>query len=143
MAMRAALTEARAAMAAGELPYGAVVIDATGAVIARAQDRVLRDADPTRHAEIDAVRAAVAGHGPDLSGCALVSTTEPCAMCATAAWWAGIGTIGYGLSQDELFAIRPDAMDEPGLTVAQSMARFHRKPSVLPGLLAGECRALW
>jgi len=112
-------------------------------IVARAQDRVLRDGDPTAHGEICVVRLAVAAVGPDLSGHALVSNVEPCAMCATAAWWARIQTVAYGLSQAELFALRPDAMDEAGLTVEASMAPFARRMDVLAGVLRQPSLALW
>jgi len=107
----AALDEAAKAAAGGDFPYGAVVVDRSGHIVARAQDRVVRDDDPTCHAEIEAVRAAAKAVGPPLSGHALVSNVEPCAMCSTAAWWAGIDDIAFGLSQQELFSIRPESMD--------------------------------
>jgi tRNA(adenine34) deaminase len=82
--MRAALDEARAAEASGEVPIGAVVLF-DGRIIARGQNRVLRDNDPTAHAEIVALRAAAQAVGNyRLTGCTLVSTLEPCAMCAGA-----------------------------------------------------------
>ena len=83
-AMHAALTGARLAAEAGEVPIGAVVVH-NGAIIARGQNRVLRDIDPTAHAEIVALRAAatvLANYR--LSGCTLYVTLEPCAMCAGA-----------------------------------------------------------
>lgn len=83
-AMEAALAEARAAAEAGEVPIGAVVVHG-GAVIARSQNRVLRDNDPTAHAEIVALRAAATALGNyRLNGCTLYVTLEPCAMCAGA-----------------------------------------------------------
>ncbi len=83
-AMQAALTEARLAAEAGEVPIGAVVVR-EGAIIARAQNRVLRAVDPTAHAEIVALRAAAATIGNyRLAGCTLYVTLEPCAMCAGA-----------------------------------------------------------
>ncbi|MGO8932695.1 MAG: tRNA adenosine(34) deaminase TadA [Terracidiphilus sp.] len=83
-AMQAALAEARLAAEAGEVPIGAVVVH-NGAIIARSQNRVLRDVDPTAHAEIVALRAAAAALGNyRLSGCTLFVTLEPCAMCAGA-----------------------------------------------------------
>jgi tRNA(adenine34) deaminase len=82
--MQAALKEARAAEAAGEVPIGAVV-QFEGQIIARGQNRVLRDNDPTAHAEIVALRAAAHAIGNyRLAGCTVVSTLEPCAMCAGA-----------------------------------------------------------
>ena len=82
--MQAALAEARAAAEAGEVPIGAVVVR-DGAMIASGQNRVLRDVDPTAHAEIVAMRAAAAALGNyRLNGCTLYVTLEPCAMCAGA-----------------------------------------------------------
>ncbi len=83
-AMQVALVEARLAAEAGEVPIGAVVVH-NCAIIARGQNRVLRDVDPTAHAEIVALRAAAAAlTNYRLSGCTLYVTLEPCAMCAGA-----------------------------------------------------------
>ena len=83
-AMQAALEEARLAAEAGEVPIGSVVVH-DGEIIARGQNRVLRDLDPTAHAEIVALRAAAAAIGNyRLPGCLLYVTLEPCAMCAGA-----------------------------------------------------------
>jgi tRNA(adenine34) deaminase len=83
-AMQAALAEARIAAEDCEVPIGAVVVR-EGAIIARGQNRVLRDLDPTAHAEIVALRAAAAAIGNyRLAGCTLYVTLEPCAMCAGA-----------------------------------------------------------
>ena len=82
--MHAALAEARQAAEAGEVPIGAVIVH-EGAILARAQNRVLRENDPTAHAEIVALRAASAALGNyRLLGCTLYTTLEPCAMCAGA-----------------------------------------------------------
>ena len=82
--MQAALDEARAAADAGEVPIGAVIVH-NGAIIARGQNRVLRDNDPTAHAEIVALREAAKTMGNyRLNGCTLYVTLEPCAMCAGA-----------------------------------------------------------
>jgi tRNA(adenine34) deaminase len=83
-AMQAALAEARLAGEAGEVPVGAVVVR-DGSILARGQNRVLRDVDPTAHAEMVALRAAAAAVGNyRLLGCTLYVTLEPCAMCAGA-----------------------------------------------------------
>jgi tRNA(adenine34) deaminase len=83
-AMQAALAEARLAAEAGEVPIGAVVVH-KGSIIARGQNRVLRDNDPTAHAEVVTLRAASAALGNyRLNGCTLYVTLEPCAMCAGA-----------------------------------------------------------
>ena len=83
-AMQTALAEASLAGEAGEVPIGAVVVR-DGAVVASGQNRVLRDVDPTAHAEIVVLRAAAAALGNyRLLGCTLFVTLEPCAMCAGA-----------------------------------------------------------
>lgn len=94
-AMEAALEQARLAAEAGEVPIGAVVLrDET--IVARAQNRVLRDNDPTAHAEIVALRAAAAAIGNyRLNGCTLFVTLEPCAMCAGAMIHARIDRLVY------------------------------------------------
>ncbi len=79
-----ALAEARLAAEAGEVPIGAVIVY-QDAVIARGQNRVLRDNDPAAHAEMVALRAAAAAlNNYRLNGCTLYVTLEPCAMCAGA-----------------------------------------------------------
>jgi tRNA(adenine34) deaminase len=82
--MHGALAEARLAAEAGEVPIGAVIVR-EGQIIASGQNRMLRDVDPTAHAEIVALRAAAQAIGNyRLLGCTLYVTLEPCAMCAGA-----------------------------------------------------------
>ena len=83
-AMQAALAEARLAGEAGEVPIGAIAVR-EGTIVAHGQNRVLRDNDPTAHAEMVALRAAAGVLGNyRLPGCTLYVTLEPCAMCAGA-----------------------------------------------------------
>jgi tRNA(adenine34) deaminase len=90
-----ALDEARAAAAAGEVPVGAIVI-AHGEVVGRGQNRVLRDLDPTAHAEIVALREAARKLGNyRLPACEIFVTLEPCAMCAGAMIHARLGRLVY------------------------------------------------
>ena len=97
-AMDAALAEARAAADAGEVPIGAAVVH-EGAVIARGQNRVLRDIDPTAHAEIVAMRAAATAlSNYRLNGCTLYVTLEPCAMCAGAMIHARVDRLVFAAS---------------------------------------------
>ncbi len=83
-AMQCALDEARLGGEAGEVPIGAVAV-CNGEIVARGQNRVLRDLDPAAHAEIIALRAAAAAlSNYRLPSCTLYVTLEPCAMCAGA-----------------------------------------------------------
>ncbi|MGA2653735.1 MAG: tRNA adenosine(34) deaminase TadA [Terracidiphilus sp.] len=97
-AMQVALAEAQLAAGAGEVPIGAVVVR-EGEVVARGQNRVLRDVDPTAHAEIVALRAAAVLVGNyRLNGCTLYVTLEPCAMCAGAMIHARVDRMVFAAS---------------------------------------------
>jgi tRNA(adenine34) deaminase len=96
--MRLALEEAEAAAERGEVPVGAVIVDSdTGAVLARAGNRVEELGDPTAHAEMLAIRAAARKSGaPRLPACDLYVTLEPCTMCAAAISLARIRRLYFG-----------------------------------------------
>lgn len=134
--MDLALAEARAAATRGEVPVGAVVTDASGAVIARAGNRTRELCDPTAHAEMLAIRAACVALGSErLTGCALWVTLEPCPMCAAAISFARIAKLHYG------------AADPKSGGVAQGARVFahpqcHHRPEILDGIAEAEAEAL-
>lgn len=100
--MQLALSEAEAAAARGEVPVGAVIVDAAGRVLARAGNRVLGDRDPTAHAELLAIRAAARVLDSErLIDCDLYVTLEPCAMCAQAISFARIRRVYFGASDEK------------------------------------------
>ncbi|MGH6825505.1 nucleoside deaminase [Methyloceanibacter sp.] len=95
--MDLALAEAEAAGLSGEVPVGAVVVSATGEVLAGAGNRTLQLRDPTAHAELLAIREACAKLGSErLIDCDLYVTLEPCAMCAAAISFARIRRLYFG-----------------------------------------------
>lgn len=95
--MRDALDEARAALDHDDVPVGAVVVAPDGTELARGHNRREQRADPTAHAELEALRAAAAALGTwRLDGCTLVVTLEPCPMCAGAAVNARIPMVAFG-----------------------------------------------
>jgi tRNA(Arg) A34 adenosine deaminase TadA len=97
-----ALAEAEAAAARGEVPVGAVIVDAKGVVLAQAGNRTLELKDPTAHAEMLAIRAATAALGSErLVGCDLYVTLEPCPMCATAISFARLRRLYFGASDEK------------------------------------------
>src|SRR5256885_7637923 len=97
--MARALEAARAAGARGEVPIGAVVVDASGAVLAVAGNRTEELSDPTAHAEMLALRAAAASlKSPRLIDCDLYVTLEPCPMCAAAISFARVRRLYFGAS---------------------------------------------
>ena len=94
-AMQAALAQARLAAQAGEVPIGAVLVH-NGTILAPGQNRVLRDLDPTAHAEQVSIRSAArALANYRLNGCTLYVTLEPCAMCAGAVIHARLDRVVY------------------------------------------------
>lgn len=99
--MKQALIEARAAAAEGEVPVGAVVV-CNNQIIARAHNQTERLNDPTAHAEMLAITAAVGVLGAKyLTNCTLYVTLEPCVMCAGAIGWSQIHTIVYGATDEK------------------------------------------
>jgi tRNA(Arg) A34 adenosine deaminase TadA len=97
--MLAALAEAEAAAARGEVPVGAVVVAGDGSVLGRAGNRTRELTDPTAHAEMLAIRQACAALGSErLDGADLFVTLEPCAMCAAATSFARIRRLYWGAS---------------------------------------------
>lgn len=131
--MRAALTEAEGAAGTGDVPVGAVVLDAAGAEIARAHNRREADGDPTAHAEILAIRAAARATGSwRLDGLTLVVTLEPCTMCAGAITSARLTRLVYG-------APDPRAGAVGSLWDVVRDQRLVPVPEVISGVLAAEC----
>jgi tRNA(adenine34) deaminase len=104
--MREALAEAAAAAEAGDVPVGAVVVDAGGVLLARGRNRRELDQDPTAHAEVDALRAAARrlGHWR-LEGATVYATLEPCPMCAGALVNARIARLVYGCPDPKAGAV--------------------------------------
>jgi tRNA(adenine34) deaminase len=136
--MRLALAEATTAGAAGEVPIGCVVVHLPSAtVVGRGQNRRERDADPTAHAEIVALRQAGAARGHwRLLDCVLVVTLEPCPMCAGAIVNARLPHVAYGCCDPKAGAV------ETLLRLCSDPRLNHRATTVVGGVLADECAAL-
>ncbi|WP_419866110.1 nucleoside deaminase [Microcella alkaliphila] len=101
-AMREALAEARDALATGDVPVGAVVVDARGQIIGRGRNEREALGDPTAHAEVIALREAARATGDwQLTGCTLVVTLEPCVLCAGAILAARIPRVVFGAYDDK------------------------------------------
>lgn len=126
--MQIALVEAALAAARGEVPVGAVIVDAAGRVLARAGNQVLADLDPTAHAEMLAIRAAAQATGSErLTDCDLYVTLEPCPMCAQALSFARIRRIYFGAGDVKGGGV------EHGARIFQQSSCHHR-PEVYGGI---------
>ena len=101
--MKIAKENARKGMEAKEGgPFGAVIIDKDGNIIANGNNRVIKEKDPTQHAEIVAIREACKKLNTyDLSECILYTSCEPCPMCLSAIIWANIKTVYYGCTKQD------------------------------------------
>jgi tRNA(adenine34) deaminase len=134
--MEIALAEARAAAARGEVPVGAVVTDAAGAVLARAGNQVEARRDPTAHAEVLALRAAACATGEKLlPEATLWVTLEPCALCAAAVSLFRVRRLVFG------------AYDPKGGAVEHGPRFFaqptcHHAPEVVGGVRERESAAM-
>lgn len=135
-AMRAALAEAEAAVATGDVPVGAVVLDDAGTIVARGRNRREAAGDPTAHAELEAIRAAARAAGSwRLDGLTLVVTLEPCTMCAGAVTSGRLGRLVFGAADPRAGAVGSiwDVVRDQRLTPV---------PEVIGGVLADECLAV-
>jgi len=135
-AIEAALAEARLALAHGDVPIGAVVLDAGGEVIAAAHNERELNSDPTAHAEVVALRRAAEALGSwHLEDCTLVVTLEPCTMCAGAIVAARVARLVFGAYDPKAGAVASlwDVVRDP---------RLNHRPEVVGGIAESECAAL-
>ncbi len=134
--MRQALRLARQAEAAGEVPVGALIVDADGAVLGEGWNRPIASHDPTAHAEIIALRQAAAAAGNyRLPGATLYVTLEPCVMCAGAIVHARIARLVFGSRDLRFGGVRTK------FRLADSDLLNHQV-EVCEGVLAADCVAL-
>ena len=134
--MHAALLEARAAAARGEIPVGAVVVDAVGQVVAQAGNRTRELNDPSAHAELLVIRAACQRIGQErLANHDLYVTLEPCPMCAGLIAAARIRRLYYGASDAKSGGVGqgPRVFSHP---------QSHHTPEIFEGIDGAECAAL-
>jgi len=120
-------------------PFGAVIVR-KGKVLSKAHNTVLKDNDPTQHAEVRAISAAARKLGTyDLSECVLYSTTEPCPMCFSAIHWARIDCVVFGTSINDVAKL---GFNELAISV-RKMKKMGKSPlAVKSDVLLKECRAL-
>ena len=137
-AMADALEAARQALHSGDVPVGAVVLDSDGTTIGRGFNTRERDADPTGHAEINALREAAQTLGNSrLDGCTIVVTLEPCVMCAGAIAQSGVSRVVYGAADAKAGAAGGGPHD-----LVRDRALPYRVNEVIGGVRAEESTAL-
>jgi tRNA(Arg) A34 adenosine deaminase TadA len=143
--IRLTLDIARQARAAGNHPFGAILVGPDGSVLMEAGNAHGDAGDRTGHAErVLMTRASLSYSAEFLAGCTMYASAEPCAMCAGSAYWAGVGRVVYGLSEREMGKIigpHPGnlTMDLPCRTV---LGAGQRSIEVVGPLLEDEARAV-
>ncbi|WP_396667487.1 nucleoside deaminase [Microbacterium sp. R86528] len=116
--LRTAIQIANESVAAGNHPFGAVLADPDGTVVLSAQNSVVTERDVTCHAETNLVRLAMRRYDPDqLGSFTLYTSCEPCAMCAGAIYWSGIGRVVFALGETTLYELTGINPDNPTLAV--------------------------
>ena len=143
--LRRSFHVARRAMTNGNHPFGAVLVDAGGNVLMDAENGYMPSRDGTAHAERLLCSRACTAFSPEvLAGSTLYSSAEPCAMCAGALYWAGIGRLVYGLSEQRLRDFTGNHPENPTLDMPcrDVLASGQRSIEVVGPLLEDEAAAL-
>jgi tRNA(Arg) A34 adenosine deaminase TadA len=143
--LRLAYEVARRARTHGNHPFGAILVGPDGAVLLESENGYLPDRDMTAHAERTlATRASREWRPEVLARCTVYSSAEPCAMCAGAMYWAGVGRLVYGLSEDRLRALTGNHPENPTLDLPcrQVFSSGQRVVEVVGPILEEEGEAL-
>ena len=137
-----AIAAANSARKNGNHPFGAVLTDASGEIIIRAENTVVTSRDITAHAELNLVREASARYDPEyLASCTLYSSTEPCPMCAGGIFWSNIRRLVYGLSEEGLYELTGDDNNEVLLlSCREVLAQGKKSIEVIGPLLEEKAR---
>ena len=143
--LRRTFEVARRALTHGNHPFGAILVDSDRNVLLEAENGYMPDHDRTAHAErLLATTACTTLNADVLKGATLYSSAEPCAMCAGAIYWAGIGRLVYGLSEHRLRAVTGNHPENPTLDLPcrEVFASGQRATEVVGPLLEDEAEAL-
>jgi tRNA(Arg) A34 adenosine deaminase TadA len=143
--MRRAFRLADEAREHGNHPFGALLADPDGSVLIEAENKVVSDSDCAGHAETNLVRAACRTLAQAaMTTATLYTSTEPCAMCAGAIYWAGMSRVVFGLRESELRALTGADPDKPTLALGcrDLFARGQRPIEVVGPVLEDDARAV-
>lgn len=143
--LRLSFAVARRSLEGGSHPFGAILVGPDGSVLMEQENAFQPDHDMTGHAErVLMTRASKAYEPGFLRGCTMYTSAEPCAMCAGAAYWAGIGRVVYGLGEHEMKAITGDHPENPTLDLPCRIVfdAGQRPIEVIGPLLVAEAAAL-
>jgi tRNA(Arg) A34 adenosine deaminase TadA len=143
--LRRAIALARSAAARGDDPFGAVLVSSSGEVLAEGLNTTITERDCTGHAELNLARLASQRFPPDvLASSTMYCSTEPCAMCAAALHWLGLGRIVFGVRSERLYEIVGAGAEAHRLRlpVRDVFARSAHRVEILGPLIEGEAEAV-
>ena len=129
----------------GDLPYGAVIVK-DNEIVMRGYNTAQTDNDVSAHAELNILRAFTIKHGYSLdalSDYTLYTTCEPCPMCAAACVWAGVSTVVFGASVEQLSSLGLEQIKSFNLPCKTVIAKGFQDVGVVSGILAEECLELF
>lgn len=119
--LRDAIAVSRRSRENGQHPFGAVLVDPSGAVVLESENSVPADGDCTAHAELKLARAAFAAHGAAaLAEFTLYTSAEACAMCSGAIYWSGIGRVVHAMSEERLGRLTGDHEENPTMSLSSA-----------------------
>ncbi|HSM83422.1 MAG TPA: nucleoside deaminase [Nodosilinea sp.] len=137
--LRRAIALSHQARAAGNRPFGAVLADASGQVLAEAENNQITEQDCTGHAETVLLRQMEKGLSLDtLEHCTLYASTEPCPMCAGAIFWSGVGRLVYALGSDRLYSLQGESPFQLPLGSREVLKHGKRPVQVIGPVLEAE-----
>lgn len=143
--LRRAIEVARRARERGNHPFGAILVGEDNRVLLEAENTVNTERDCTGHAETNLIRLAWQQFDPaTLRQCTLYTSTEPCAMCAGAIHWGGVGRVVFALSEASLYAMigRPFENETMQLPCREVFARSGRPVEVIGPLIEDEAKVV-
>ena len=140
--LRTAIAVSRSAREHGNHPFGAVLVDDNNMLLLQAENTHVTDRDCTGHAEANLMREASRKYARDLlANCTLYASTEPCAMCAAAIYWGGVGRVVYALSGRIIYELAGEGVDKLNISCREVFAHGQRRVGVFGPALEDEAKA--
>lgn len=137
--VRRAIALSQSAREAGNRPFGAVLADASGNLLAEAENNQITEQDCTGHAETVLLRQMDKNLSPDiLKDCTLYASTEPCPMCAGAIFWSGVGRLVYALGSDRFYSLQSESPFQLPLASREVLKHGKRPIEVIGPVLEAE-----
>ena len=142
--IREVIAIANRARARGNRPFGALLISAEGTMLALGENSQLSDEQVLAHAEMNLLHEAVQRYSPEaMAGSTLYTSAEPCAMCAGAIFWSGVGRLVFGLSGERLHELSDSSPEMLVAGAREVLARAGRKVEVVGPVLEREAESLF